>query len=296
MALRYLIGTGNVADPTKWDGGVSVPSVGDDCYANGFTGTITANFTVNSLNTTASGPAAAGGGFTTSSVVTITCAGGFYAGTTTCLTIVVYGTAIGPAYGSNTTASRYGISVSNGSTHIGDSHGGSAGAAYGTSLQSAATQYGTAYAGSGSRAFGSSVLSGAVLVGNSVGGSVANSRGASLNNGGTQVGDAMGGSAAGAWGSTATNGGQIYGRCYGGSNATAYGATVSGGGIVIPTLIVSSTGPGLNVANDGVVILQGSTTLAQLDITASAGRYLIERGTSILRPFIRPPIYPAFAS
>src|SRR5690606_7872494 len=110
-----------------------------------------------------------------------TCAGGFYAGTTTCLTIVVFGTAVGPSYGSTTTANRYGISALNGSTHIGDSHGGSAGSAYGTILQSGATQYGTAYAGSGANAYGSSVLSGAVLVGNSVGGSVANSRGAILN-------------------------------------------------------------------------------------------------------------------
>ncbi len=180
MALRYLIGTGDVSDPTKWDGGVSVPGSGDDCYANGFTGTISADFTVNSLNTTASGAAAG---------------------------------AVG--------------TQANGGTHVGDSYGGGVNTAYGTRV---------------------------------------------------------------------IGGGYQYGQSFGGSAVGSSGSFVDGGGICITTGITNSTGAGLTLSNDGAVILQASTTLAQVTITAAAGRYRVDRGISSVRPFIRPPVHPAFVS
>ena len=295
MALRYLIASGNVADPTKWDGGVSVPGSGDDCYANGFTGTISADFTVNSLNTTASGPAAAGGGFTCSTAVTITAPGGFRAGTTNCLTISALGTAVGPSFGSLTTGSRSGLVLSSFATQTGDSTGGAFSASHGTSLSVCATQYGNSYAGSVFNAYGSSVITAAVQVGDSFGGSSTNCRGTFLN-AGTHIGQSNGGSAAGSYGTQAQGNGQHYGACVGGSNATAYGTAVASGGVAIPTSITNSTGPGLSIANDGVIILQGTATLGQVDITALAGRYRIDRGASSVRPFIRPPVHPAFVS
>jgi len=296
MALRYLIGTGDVSDPTKWDGGVSVPGTVDDCYANGFTGTISANFTVNSLNTTESGAAAAGGGFTCASAVTITCAGGFRAGSTTCLTISALATAIGDSYGSMTTVGRIGLLIAGFGVQQGNSYGGAQSTAYGTSLTTGAVQYGNATAGSVGFSYGSLLASCSMLVGDSFGGSATNAHGASIGGGAAHVGDSHGGSGAATHGTFLSGGGTHYGRCYGGSAANAYGTLVNTGSICIPTLIVDSTGKGLTLANDGFVILQGVTTAAQVNVTASAGRYLIERGTSILRPFIRPPIYPAFAS
>lgn len=295
MALRYLIASGSVADPTKWDGGVSVPGSGDDCYANGFTGTISANFTVNSLNTTASGPAAAGGGFTCTTAVTITCSGGFFAGSTNCLTLTGFGTAIGPSYGSSTTGSRIGVSISGAASHMGDSHGGSFASAYGTSASTGAVHYGDSYAGSSSNANGTNLSGGGLQYGHSYGGATGGAYG-TLVNGGTQVGDSHGGTGGTTYGSRVTSGGFHYGKCYGGTSGTAYGTYVENGGVAIPTQIITSTAPGLNVANDGAVILQGTATLAQVNITASAGRYRIDRGVSSVRPFIRPPIFPAFAS
>lgn len=295
MALRYLIASGNVADPTKWDGGVSVPGSGDDCYANGFTGTISANFTVNSLNTTASGPAAAGGGFSASTAITITCPGGCYAGTTICLTISALATFVGPSFGSTTTGSRSGLSLSGFATQIGNSTGGAFSASHGTTAALCATQYGNSIAGSVFNAYGSNLTNGAVQVGDSFGGSTTNCRGTFLN-AGTHIGASNGGSAAGSYGTQVQGNGQHYGICTGGSNATAYGTYVSSGGIAIATQIVDSTGRGLTLDTDGVVILQGSSTLAQVNIVAATGRYRIDRGVSSVRPFIRPPIYPAYAS
>lgn len=296
MALRYLIASGDVADPTKWDGGVSVPGTGDDCYANGFTGTISANFTVNSLNTTASGPAAAGGGFTCAAAVAITCAAGYHAGTTDALTVTALASVYGTSYGSSTTAGRAGVNLNGSSVHYGDSYGGGSSNAYGTFLQTCCFQYGDAYAGSGGNAHGTNVVSSSVLIGDSFAGSTANVRGANVTQGGCHIGDSHGGSAIGAHGTQCSAGGVHYGRCYGGTNAQAYGTSISAGGICIPTQIIDSTGFGLTVANEGIVILQGTATLAQVNITAAAGRYRIDRGVSSVRPFIRPPIYPAYAS
>src|SRR5690606_17227606 len=102
--------------------------------------------------------------------------------------------------------------------------------------------------------------------------SATNAHGASIGSGATHVGDSHGGSGAATHGTFLSGGGIHHGRCYGGSNATAYGTLVNTGSICIPTLIVDSTGKGLTLANDCFVILQGVTTAAQVNVTASAGR------------------------
>src|SRR5690606_16529911 len=139
----------------------------DDCYANGFTGTISANFTVNSLNTKAASPAAAGGGFTCASSVTITCPGGFNAGTTSCLTIsggmpIVVGDATG-----GSSSNTVGIVASASSPEI----------------------HGNAYPGTGVNAFGGNIQAGAVWYGNSYSGG--GRPGLSLAYGATQIGDSI---------------------------------------------------------------------------------------------------------
>lgn len=62
MVERYLVANGSVHDSASWDGG-SLPSASDDCHANGFTGNISADFTVGSLRTDAGVTASSGGVF-----------------------------------------------------------------------------------------------------------------------------------------------------------------------------------------------------------------------------------------
>jgi hypothetical protein len=103
MAERYLIASGNVNDPTKWDGGASTPAVGDDCYANGFTGTINVNFQVASVRNTAGSTAVAGGGFTLSAGVALTA--NVVGGAATCVTFSAANPNVGTAVGNITCAS-----------------------------------------------------------------------------------------------------------------------------------------------------------------------------------------------
>lgn len=63
MAVRWRTAAGLWSDVTKWNGGVSLPGVGDDCYANNFICTVDGTYTVLSINNSASAPAVAGGGF-----------------------------------------------------------------------------------------------------------------------------------------------------------------------------------------------------------------------------------------
>lgn len=68
MAARTAAATGNWSNPAIWDGGVSVPGVGDTVNCNGFTVTIDQDVTVASLLNTVAG----GGAFTCSTSRTIT--------------------------------------------------------------------------------------------------------------------------------------------------------------------------------------------------------------------------------
>ena len=69
MAIRYATKTGVWSDVTVWNGGASLPGVGDSVHANGFTVTIDQDINVATLSTAANGaPPAAGGSFVVSSI------------------------------------------------------------------------------------------------------------------------------------------------------------------------------------------------------------------------------------
>lgn len=51
MAVRYAVATGNWSNPLIWDGGVSLPTIGDDVYANGYTVTVDQDIEVVKIST-----------------------------------------------------------------------------------------------------------------------------------------------------------------------------------------------------------------------------------------------------
>jgi len=72
MATRYAVANGNWSNVATWDGGASLPDVGDDVYADGKTVTIDQNITVLSIRTTKRTGGTVGGTFTITSVFIIT--------------------------------------------------------------------------------------------------------------------------------------------------------------------------------------------------------------------------------
>jgi len=84
MAIRFPIASGNWSDSAIWNGGLGLPTVGDDVAANGFTVTINQNINVAQLRTLTTGSAASGGGFVINDNYTITA--NVNSGTTNCLT------------------------------------------------------------------------------------------------------------------------------------------------------------------------------------------------------------------
>lgn len=71
MANRYAVATGNWSNVATWDGGTTLPGVGDVVRPNGFVVTIDQNITVGTLTNTASAPAASGGYFIATNGITI---------------------------------------------------------------------------------------------------------------------------------------------------------------------------------------------------------------------------------
>jgi hypothetical protein len=55
MALRYAVATGNWSNTATWNGG-TLPGVGDDVHANGFTVTIDQDINVNSISNKVNSP------------------------------------------------------------------------------------------------------------------------------------------------------------------------------------------------------------------------------------------------
>lgn len=82
MADRWAIANGNWSNTATWDGG-TLPTTGDDVYADGKSVTIDQNVTVASVRTTQRSGGTAGGGFTLNSGYTLTA--NVIAGTTTCV-------------------------------------------------------------------------------------------------------------------------------------------------------------------------------------------------------------------
>jgi hypothetical protein len=83
MAVRYAVATGNWSNTATWDGG-TLPTVGDDVHANGFTVTIDQNITVNKISTETNPiTSLSGGRFIVNATRTLVC--NVVAGTTLCL-------------------------------------------------------------------------------------------------------------------------------------------------------------------------------------------------------------------
>ena len=83
MALKYPLANGNWSNAANWNGG-TVPAIGDDVRANGFTVTIDVDINVSQISTLALVPAVAGGAFAVTTSRNITA--NINAGTTSCLT------------------------------------------------------------------------------------------------------------------------------------------------------------------------------------------------------------------
>jgi len=83
MALKYPLANGNWSNAANWNGG-TVPALGDDVRANGFTVTIDVDIDVSQIATVALAPAVAGGTFAVNSSRNITA--NINAGNTSCLT------------------------------------------------------------------------------------------------------------------------------------------------------------------------------------------------------------------
>lgn len=83
MAVRYAVATGNWSATTTWDGG-TLPTVGDDVYANGFTVTINQSINVTKISTEICPITSVGAGrFDSRPNITLIC--NIISGTTLCL-------------------------------------------------------------------------------------------------------------------------------------------------------------------------------------------------------------------
>ena len=71
MADKWLVASGVTSNPANWDGG-TLPGVSDDCYADGFVGTIDADLTVLTIQTTQRAGGTIGGNFIPTDGVVIT--------------------------------------------------------------------------------------------------------------------------------------------------------------------------------------------------------------------------------
>lgn len=79
MATRYAVASGNWSAPATWDGGVSLPGVSDDVYADGKTVTIDQDVSVRTLRNDTRSGGTNGGGFLVTTTRTITASVGIYA-------------------------------------------------------------------------------------------------------------------------------------------------------------------------------------------------------------------------
>lgn len=98
MAVRYAVNNGNWSDVATWDGGASLPTVGDDVYANGYTITVDQNIEVDKISTEVCPTTSVGGGrFSANAARNIIA--NVYAGTSYCLYITQGSIVIGNVYG-----------------------------------------------------------------------------------------------------------------------------------------------------------------------------------------------------
>jgi hypothetical protein len=210
MALKYPLANGNWSTAANWNGG-TVPVVGDDVRANGFTVTIDVDINVLQISTNALAPASAGGSFVVSTNRILTC--DVNAGTTITLTSTVGNTVniIGNIYGAPSGVGGNTISFTNSGSILNVT-----GIVYG-----AANNSGSALVTSGTLNF----------VGNVFGGSVgASSNGITISSGGNLVftGNITAGGGTTAAISFAGNFSTINGNIYAGIS-TARGLAINAG-------------------------------------------------------------------
>lgn len=125
MAVRYAVNNGNWSDVATWDGGASLPTVGDDVYANGFTVTVDQNIEVSKISTEVCPTTSVGGGQFTENYAstsfnyrTLVC--DIVAGSSTCYYFYAYRlvlTIIGDVYGSDVNSSVWAVCTNNTTTN-----------------------------------------------------------------------------------------------------------------------------------------------------------------------------------
>lgn len=258
MAERWAVGSGNWSNVATWDGGVALPTTGDQVHANGFTVTIDQNVTVGWLSTRAGTTPVAGGTFQITSGAWIVTAD-VYAGSEHCLQISSSGGAklVGNSYGSNTTSTKYGCSLTHSTAiHQGNSYGGNGSSRHGTNLNPGIHNGDSFGVSTVSNAYGTNIGNGGVQNGNSYGGGVSTSLGTFVGIGGIQNGNSTGGTASGAVGTTINAGGRQLGNSFGGTNATAHGTLNSG--IQYGNATGGSAGSGSSINAGGIHVGNGT--------------------------------------
>lgn len=117
MAVRWAVATGNWSSLATWDGGASLPGVGDDVYPNGFNVTINQDITVANLYSTTRSGGTAGGSFLCSTARTITA--NITGGTTVCLQFSHAAGVVCNVIGNVTSSGAgYGIQNGNGTVNV----------------------------------------------------------------------------------------------------------------------------------------------------------------------------------
>lgn len=249
MAERYAIGTGSWSDPTKWDGGVALPTAGDDVHANNFTITIDQDVTVASLRTTAGTTAVQGGGFTLSTVHNITA--NILAGSSACLSITA------------TTGTATITGTVNGSAASGQAGINISGAGCTVNVIGAVTGGGT------TNAYGISILVASTLniTGNVTAGSAANCRGVNMPSGASVV--------------------TITGNVTGGGNFSAVGVHVAAGTLTVVGDITAATGNGVaSSVNTNAVIHDGDLICSSTGVHAVfVFKYLVHATNAALHKY-----------
>lgn len=166
MAVRYAVANGNWSDVSTWDGGTTLPTVGDDVYANGFTITVNQDIEVNKISTEVCPTTSVSGGRFNVNTSFKTIISNIIAGTTYCvytegaisLTIIgnIYASSVAAVTGSNSSCT---INI------IGDVYGGSGANSFGVKnwYSSNISVIGNVYGGAGIFSYGVYLQNGGTL-------------------------------------------------------------------------------------------------------------------------------------
>jgi hypothetical protein len=165
MAVKYAVATGNWSATSTWNGG-TLPSAGDDVYANGYTVSVDQDIEVNKISTEVCPTTSVGGGRFNVNTSFKTIISNIIAGTTYCVYTEgdISLTIIGNIYASSVTAVA-------GSTHrctiniIGNVYGGSGSDSFGVRnyYNSNISVIGNVYGGTGKSSYGVYLQNGGTL-------------------------------------------------------------------------------------------------------------------------------------